>query len=195
MKLKAIDSYRELIILISVVIYLIIKRFPTPLIIMGTISLGICLYLMKYCINRLISKNEALKEKYKVKKDAFEENKTNRSSSAVDESKFKEEIRVLKKVIAYAESCSQYYNHKGAEAESFIDERCKPFIDLVTPILAIYPNEYQLVLKRLGKRQSKLGANIFLLPSPPCVSGGKHWSTIYSVIVLPKHIILRFKLD
>jgi len=146
-KLKAIDSSRELIILVFVVIYFLIKRFPIPLIIMGTISLGICLYLMEYCINRLISKNNSLAGAHVVKKEIFEESKANRTSGVIDESKFKEEIRVLKKVIVYAESCSHFYNYKGSEAESFIDERCKPFIDLVTPLLAVFPNEYQLVIQ------------------------------------------------
>lgn len=145
--LKAINSYKELIILTFVVIYLIIKRFPTSLIISGTISLGICLFVLKYFTYRQISKNKALMESYSVKKETFDEIKTDSSSSSIDESRFKEEIRVLKEVIVYAESCNQYYNYQSSEAESFIDERCKPFIDLVAPLLTVCPNEYQLVIR------------------------------------------------
>ncbi len=144
--LKTINSYRELIILIFVIIFLVIKRFSMPLIIIGTISLGFCLYIIKYCINRINSKNEVLLEAYRVKNETFKGKESDRSSSAINESSFKEEIRVLKKVIVYAESCSQFYNYQGSEAESFIDEKCNPFIDLVAPVLAVSPNEYQLVI-------------------------------------------------
>ena len=118
-----------------------------PVIIMGTVSMGICLYIAKYCTNRQLSKNQALMQSYRLKAETFKDNKINTSISEIDESRFKEEIRVLKKVIEYAESCSKYYNYKGQEAEIFIDERCKRFIDIVTPLLAVSPNEYQLVIQ------------------------------------------------
>jgi len=142
--LNVIYSYKELIALTFVTINLIIKGFPVPLIIFVTMLLGILLFALKSYNNRPIRRNVFIKS-YKMKLGTLDAEQID--SSIIDEIGFKEEIRVLKKVIAYAESCNEYYNYQDSEAKKFIDDRCKPFIDLIGPLLAVYPNEYQQVIQ------------------------------------------------
>ena len=145
--IKTIYSNKEWILLIFVLIYFVLKKFPLPIIIMGTISLGLCLYALKYFTNRLRLQNQSFLKADREKQESYERNKAARKSGEIDESGFKEEIRIFKKVIEYAESCNQYYKYVGLEAENFIDERCKSFVDLVAPLLAVNPNKYQLVIQ------------------------------------------------
>lgn len=149
---KLFASYKEdVILLVLAVIYLIAIRVEIHLIIYFTIIIGVFLYYKKYFFNRLILKYQALEKQMIFKNTSDNKGKVlqndNTSDNKLDERKFKEEMMVLRKVIHYAEECSEFYKYKGLEAEKFVDERCKPFIDLVAPILAVEHDSYQLVIQ------------------------------------------------
>jgi len=186
---RTIKSYKELLILTFVIMYLTIKRFPIPLIVMGTISLGICLYIMKFYINRLISKNQEMLETYTEKKGIVEANITNGNSTTLDESKFIEEIRVFKKVIEYAVCCSKFYNYNGLEGERFIDERCRPFLDIVAPLLAVSPNEYQLIIQTRPSVKPYINKKIeeYLGNRPNLNDLKEEFHKVYNEFNIPNH--------
>jgi hypothetical protein len=150
--LKKIIDYREIIALLIFIVVCISKGIYIQLIIYGTISVAICLFLLRWLVSGkgiLSTLGIGPYRKYAEIKKEFEKRTAesgNRKEQENSASGFSTEIEILKKMILNSEKFCMQRGYTPAETDNFIDARCKKFFEIVLPIVSASPNLYKVLV-------------------------------------------------
>lgn len=134
-------SYQDFFVILTGIVYGIIKGFSIQFTILVTISLGAFLFLLRFITSKV------LRTSHNYKEFDTQEKQKEKSEQEVSIKKFEVEIKDLRDLIENARSYCEEKGYDSIMTNIFIDEYCKRYIDIFLPIVAVSPDIYDLLIK------------------------------------------------
>lgn len=120
-----------------------INGIPIQLTCLITISVGVCLFLLKYFVSRIL-KSSGIENGRPLTDNSQKQQKN--TEHAVSTNKFEAEINGLRNLIINAGGHYKKYGYDLITTNTFIDEKCKRYVDIFIPIVAVSPGLYDLLI-------------------------------------------------
>lgn len=168
--LNKILSYRELIVLLTATVYGLIEGISIKLIILMDILLGAFLLLIRLLNSRVLrtisTNNDTNREDQKNDyKGVYKDSEIIKEQSVKTEqeksiNKFEAEINGLRNLIKNARRYCEICGYDLEAANKFIDEKCKAYVDIFIPVVAISPDIFNILIEERSSLKAYLMENI-----------------------------------